>query len=297
MKNKTKNKRKKMLAYLDKKHDKVQKYQKEYVGPGFLKKIKRLAKFKYKYINLVLHRIFSNKIKEITILKDEKILINLSDATVAPLYYLGVLGFDQEMRTAKYLVKEMSESSVFYDVGGSYGFYTYFSKKILSSGEVHYFEPLKEVYSLLEKNIEKNDIFLNNVALLDKVGTITFYSKNRASDGSSFVEQTGATKTTVQSTTLEHYFYNHSKPDYIKLDAEGAEEKIIQKSSSFFEEEDPVVILEMHPQSAKHNRAAKMLLDIGYKKYKINKKGSLEVANKKGEIEGSFDNFIFKKST
>jgi FkbM family methyltransferase len=288
-------KRKQLLSYLDEKQEKVMEYQEKLIGPGLLKKIRRLFKFRKKYVDTIIGRLFSNKVKEINILGGrENMLINLNDATTASLYYFGVLGFEQEVRTTKFLVKSLEESSVFYDVGGSYGFYTYLAKYLTTSEEIHYFEPVKNVCDLVRENLN-SDVFVNNVAVADQAGEVVFYTKNRASDGSSLINSPDSSSVSVRSITLSDYIETHRKPDYIKLDAEGVEDRIIKGSISFFENNSPVVVMEIHPKSITHKRAERLLFNIGYKKYKIDKNGDLHIWSEKERISKSFDNFIFKK--
>lgn len=115
--------------------------------------------------------------------------------------------------------------------------------------EVYAFEPVPMTFELAKKNIElnqnlKNRIHLYNLAIGDEDGTIEIFieSLEKSNTANSFI-QTGE-KIEVKCYTIETILKKFSiTPDILKMDCEGAEYQIIEKSDlSMFN----TIILEYH---------------------------------------------------
>lgn len=208
-------------------------------------------------------------------------------------YYFGMLGDEDEIRLTKYFIKNFTNDSVFYDIGANYGFYSCLAESIIDKGEIHAFEPSPVVFSFLEKNLKTK--FLNNFAISDNNGEAVFFEKSGLgmSGGSSLVRN-GGDKISVQVITLDDYVEKFSPPSFLKIDVEGAEDKVIKGGENFFCENSPIIAMEiLEEDNANHINAFKRLLSYGYKPHVIDENGDLSVASNL-----SFDcsdNFIFKK--
>ena len=84
----------------------------------------------------------------------------------------------------------IKEDSTVVDVGANYGYYSLLAATKNKSGVVYSFEPVKENFDVLNKNIKEND-FLNvktfNLAISDDSGEKNF-NVTEASDSSGFYE-------------------------------------------------------------------------------------------------------------
>lgn len=137
-----------------------------------------------------------------------------------------------ETKIIKGLIKE---GDVVIDAGANIGYYTVLmSRAVGSTGKVYAFEPGKECFDLLKRNVEENgckNVCLINKALSDKEGNIKFYINEKDKASSSLLEEAKHLGTTewnaehtevvVKGTTLDKEVIK--EVDFMKMDIEGAE--------------------------------------------------------------------------
>jgi len=105
-------------------------------------------------------------------------------------------------------------------------------------------------------------------------------------------------KIKVKISTLDQYCFNHRKPNFIKIDVEGAEKQVIEGGFEIFKNTNPIVVMEIWKNNNKnHLEAVKILQTFGYKIHLINEDGELEqkTVNFNQDIKGETDNFVFLK--
>lgn len=129
-----------------------------------------------------------------------------------------------ETKVIKNLVKE---GDFVVDAGANIGYYTILlSKAVGPYGRVYAFEPGKEYFDLLERNIKENDcknVVLINKALSDREGIIKFYINEKDKASSSILDKMkeSVKEVTVDGTTLDNEVLE--KINFMKMDIEGAE--------------------------------------------------------------------------
>jgi len=148
------------------------------------------------------------------------------------------------------------ESSVVFDVGGHFG---YFSKEfaILHKGscQIHAFEPTSYNYSILNKvcSTYKN-IILNNFAFSDQNGhtTINIPVKEKGKIGPGLAhfgdeQNRDYISETIKTVTLDQYVTDRklTRLDFIKCDVEGAELLVFKGSEESLSRFKPVVFAEI----------------------------------------------------
>jgi FkbM family methyltransferase len=123
------------------------------------------------------------------------------------------------------------------------------------SGRVVAFEPDPVACASLRKNLELNDITnvtVEEQVVSERVGEAVLATDRFGSGLSSIVPSAhGETKRQVKvpSTTLDEYCRVHGlSPDWVKIDAEGAEPLVIRGMQSLIEKVHPSVILEFHSE-------------------------------------------------
>ncbi len=214
----------------------------------------------------------------------KNIFVFLSDKNAGSLYYFGFLP-KLEYPLSLYLARTLKENDVFYDAGANYGFYSVLADTLITKGEVHAFEPHPLLSKCLRKSLT-NGVYVNEVALSDKTGEITFYDKYTLghSGGSTILEaignssEKGVSILTVATTTLDEYAKTHTPPTVIKIDVEGAERFVFLGGRCMLEKHHPLIAMEVWGKDSweKYSRGAiDFLFKLGYVANEIGDDGSL----------------------
>ena len=215
-----------------------------------------------------------------------------SDSVLAEPLYVGG-GFEEAER--KLLRRIAKPGMRALDVGANIGLYTILlSKAIGSSGHVWSFEPFPPVANYLKQNIELNE--LNNVTVVEKAvaekeGELDF---NVFAEGCDVYNSLGAAyrpaeqlqsvrKIPVPVTTLDAYADQNGieKIDLLKIDVEGAEERVLNGAEQLIRRSPNVqIIMEIYEPSAKQcgcssQRLVEMLSGLGFSMFKIGLGGVL----------------------
>jgi len=279
-------------------------------GGGLLKKIKRIfivPSVYLPYLFIVKFGLFWRKSVQAKLFWGREISLPLKDYDSLALYKYGFAGgTESELKLTKYLIKNLKESDVFYDIGANYGFFTYLAEEL--SSEVHTFEPNSELVEVLKTNTKENPaVFINAVALSDTAGQTELHMSESTGlstiNASTIKTHTYAYKKTrlVQTQTLDDYVATHTQPTFLKIDVEGAEEAVIRGGEALLGGHSPIVALEVWGKDNGGEvsmRAVDRLRALGYLSFSLTSEGDLEKAD--GDLSAlapslGGDNFIFKK--
>ena len=145
---------------------------------------------------------------------------------------------------ARYVLKKfMDKNPIVFDVGGNKGDYTklwlgLFLKRQTADFKIYVFEPSRAAFEVLEKVFLKNfNIVLNRVALSDIEGRAELFSDFDGSGLASLARRDLAhanmelnIRQEVQTKTLDAFCREQgiSRIDFLKLDVEGFELKVLQ---------------------------------------------------------------------
>lgn len=143
------------------------------------------------------------------------------------------------------------------DIGANIGFYTLQLAKLVGpGGRVYAFEPDPENFRLLKKNLQTNRI--KNVlpikkAVSNSTGRVRLYlCEEHHGNHKIYDEGTGRTTISIPSVALDDFCGNKIRPDFIKMDIEGAEylaicgmKKILSRSPRL------ILISEFAPEAVK----------------------------------------------
>lgn len=183
----------------------------------------------------------------------ETIEVMLPESVSSSIYYYGFF----EKDVFYYLLNYLKPKEVFLDIGAHIGYYSLFASKLIGNdGIVYSFEPMPFTFKMLMKNTEsKKNIFLNQVALLDKEGWanfnnfgVTMMAMNSIARSFFYFKfkKILAQKIQVQADTLDNYCQkNNIKPNFIKMDAEGVEYKILLGGEKIIKKFTPIIVLEI----------------------------------------------------
>ena len=178
--------------------------------------------------------------------------------------YLTQLIFWNGYRNFEYtdiFLRLIKKVSVFYDIGANIGYYSLLAAMENKDIRVVGFEPASGSLHYFNENVRINkftNIVVEPLALSEHEGRIMFYevrnkkysylehnlsgesNAGRMTGGKNFVPHE------VETTTLDHYAIETGEKniDLIKMDTEGTEHHILEKSQSVLENMKPVIICE-----------------------------------------------------
>jgi FkbM family methyltransferase len=165
-----------------------------------------------------------------------------------------------DARQLEYFANNVKRGETIIDVGGNVGQYAVlFGTIVGDSGHVISFEPDREARGLMEQNLEINRlgsrVTVEPLALFDTRGTHNFYSRPGDSMGSleraGFGSNAGLTdiqESVVHTVPLDDYLVSNglSDPDWVKIDAEGAEINVLRGGSRALHGK-TTIVCELHP--------------------------------------------------
>jgi FkbM family methyltransferase len=183
----------------------------------------------------------------------------------------------------------------FVDVGANIGFFTLLGSRIVgSNGTVTSFEPSKNVFQKLSKNVSVNgvkNVVLHNAAVSDTTDEVILYLGPTSHSGITSLrplgEHDGSTERTerINTVTMDSIFVNSViRPRLLKIDVEGAEFRVLNGMKSILggnPRERPYVIFEFSPGYLQGmGDSAEVLISLldshGYDTYVIGSQGKLE---------------------
>jgi FkbM family methyltransferase len=152
--------------------------------------------------------------------------------------YLNKYNTDLGMLGTKYI-----DFDVVIDIGANKGDYVKKFRRAFPLAKIYAFEPLPDMFALLQTSLRYKNTEIFNVALADKTGRGKFYYNLDFPDSSSFYKEADFSpqiwnkvvrnirKITVKTTTLDSVMAGKMKPKdktLVKIDVEGYEKKVIE---------------------------------------------------------------------
>ncbi|MFA5797275.1 MAG: FkbM family methyltransferase [Candidatus Woesearchaeota archaeon] len=128
---------------------------------------------------------------------------------------------------------EIHENDTVIDIGAHIGSFTLYAARFANKGKIYSFEPLPENYSILIKNIRRNNIkniATYKMAISRHTGTSYLHLYDGVHTGSSSLyERNSNKKIQIKTITLEKFIIENGikQIDFIKMDCEGAEYEIL----------------------------------------------------------------------
>jgi FkbM family methyltransferase len=167
---------------------------------------------------------------------------------------IGRHGYFETDMTSMFL-DVIGPGMVVYDVGSHFGYFSLLASQLVApSGQVFAFEPTAETFSVLRENAQRRDnIHCHNVAAFRTSGQITFRDQGLCDSSLNFVvnepgeESCGGPGRLVKipAVQLDRFAEQHGDPDFVKIDAEGAEGPILEGMSQIIQRARPGIALEM----------------------------------------------------
>lgn len=205
------------------------------------------------------------------------------------LFFQGIEGYEYEtFRVFRGLAKH---ASLFFDVGANIGYFSLVAAAYNPALRVASFEPLPGAFEYLKRNVRLNDsthVQPFNRALSDQRGSATFsftinptfveVEHHLTSTGGlahSGDEQGMVKSFEVQTDTLDHIAHTQfegERVDLIKLDVEGAEDRVLRGGTQVLSKHGPIVVCEVLPEIDEEN-LEQMFRAHDYRVFRIGREG------------------------
>lgn len=180
-----------------------------------------------------------------------------------PTRYYKYFEADYEKDNIRIINDRVKSGMVIMDIGAHIGLMTaILGKKVGPTGKVFSFEPTPSTFKILQKTVAINNLShatVNPFAVSDKKGTLSFYVSEHDADNSNSLSNSKRTDRTegtvdVQVVSVDDYIKEHNsgKVDFIKIDVEGAELKLLKGAVQTIRNNYPDMILALHPASIRN---------------------------------------------
>jgi len=159
-------------------------------------------------------------------------------------YWLGTF----EAEKQKILLENIKDGFVFYDLGAHTGYYSLQASMLVGKGGMVYaFEPNPRNISYLKQHFAINKI--ENVSIVefavgDHDGNIPFALGNSSFVG--HISQDGDINVKILSLDSSVARGDFKKPDFVKIDVEGAELSVLKGARSILRKYHPHLLLSLH---------------------------------------------------
>jgi FkbM family methyltransferase len=191
-----------------------------------------------------------------------------------PAYLLGV----SEPDVQRALERHVRAGDVVYDIGANVGFFALLAARLSTpGGHVYAFEPMEPNVRALRRNLELNAVDHATVvqaAVSDRCGRAHMSPGNNQATG--HLAEQGPGLMTVEATTIDTFVAaGHRPPTLLKIDVEGAEDRVLRGMRDTLLEHRPVILCELHHDVIDPRRAAiTSLLDVaGYDEHLVEDPG------------------------
>jgi len=162
------------------------------------------------------------------------------------------------------------------DIGANYGVYTLsIAKAVGPTGTVWAFEPTSSTAAFLAQGIAANhftQVVLEQSALSRECGTAQL-TINASPELNALTrdEPSGGASETVRLVTLDDCLerYHWENIDFVKIDAEGEEENIIEGGRRFLTDTSPLILYEVKASDAWHLGLIGKFAALGYDSYRL----------------------------
>lgn len=174
-----------------------------------------------------------------------------------PLRYYRYYTDDYEFDNFQFYRTQIKPDSIIIDIGGHIGLNAVFFSKLAYQGHVYVFEPAPNTMQVLKNTAKLNS--LTNITFVpmmvtNKKGAEAFYINNSSiadNANSAIKHRTDKNLKLIEvfSTTIDLFIEDQKihHVDFVKIDAEGAEELVLRGATKLLARDKPRMTLGLHP--------------------------------------------------
>lgn len=149
---------------------------------------------------------------------------------------------DHDQNALPRILPHIKQGSVIFDIGAFIGDHTIAYER---KGRVHAFEPNKEAFECIKYNMRGKNAVSHCIAFSDKVHGYDIIKSDNA--GMAQISNKETSNSTQRTSTIDIYCKDLGViPDFIKIDAEGYELKILKGGEKTIKTNKPVLVLEVN---------------------------------------------------
>jgi FkbM family methyltransferase len=175
-----------------------------------------------------------------------------------PTRYFRYFEKGYEKSNFNFINKEVKESMTVLDIGSHIGLMAaVFGKKVGNNGRVFAFEPTPSTVRILRETVRLNhgtNVSVEPYALADQKGKMTFYISDNLADNSNSLANNHRNDRAEQAievdvNTVDDFVKERNIPkvDFMKVDVEGAEFRLLKGARQTIMKHKPRMILALHP--------------------------------------------------
>ncbi len=234
------------------------------------------------------------------------------------IYLLGIKTHSSEIRLTRFLLKYLQPGATAADVGAHFGYFTQIMAEVTgAAGAVHAFEASGSTSQVLRTNTSAYpQVKPRHLAASDAPGNLEFYefpvlySEFNTLDPQSFADSpwygsVEPRKVIVEAVTLDAYFAKEgTTPAVVKIDVEGAEERVVAGMKQLLQQSSPMVVMEYWGPERPHlghRKATEVFISLGYVPHFLNESGDPVLCENPdtylSSLEEESDNLVFLKTS
>ena len=191
-------------------------------------------------------------------------------------------------------IDNINQGANVFDIGGHLGYFSCVAGQLSHNGTVCVFEVDANCIDLIKENVELNhlkNVKIFHSAVSDSSGMVSIPKLELPNPGLRIESSKGSMQIKVPSTTIDEFISQKKVvPDFMKIDVEGAEFKVLKGMENTLKNESLILLIEIHvSQLSKHYNTdykdvLKLLKENGFKLEKVeshrsNKTGLKELSH------------------
>lgn len=182
----------------------------------------------------------------------------------------------REPASTKEIQRILRKGDIVMDIGANIGYYALMEARIVGEmGKIYAYEPVPNNVELLKKNIEVNhyeNIEVFSTALGDRDGTSEIHLSEQSNwhSMSDLLTSDKVNKMPVEVLTVDKALENKDFPNFIRMDVEGYEIKIIRGMESTLKNSKlRRLFIELHPSLMKRHELVELLTTLKRHNFEI----------------------------
>jgi len=193
---------------------------------------------------------------------------------IFPQFGLSYLYGGWEPEAQAVMLRRIKQGGTAYDIGANYGMHALLMAKLVgASGHVYAFEPVPAIFQGLKEHMEMNrfhHVQCVPAGAWDYSGRVQFFTGDHLGAGHcAEIGGTSGRSMEVEVLSLDDFVFegNHHPPDFIKVDVEGAEGKVLAGARRVLETYRPVLLIDLH-NPEQDVAVGTTLMHLGYKTHR-----------------------------